>query len=207
MNVTDQTDTRAPEARAAKSTPQRKSPKKEGEDLSKAMQSLSVADPTSPKGKERATGPPSSSLSVVLAEEAELYFWDLEKEEFDVQGEVTAQIAQPTGVPYEYWLVASNSEGQELAHKITSEMNQRWSTKTLSITWNHYSDSNFATSWLFRFKTPEGYLTFKNTFTQAQWEGLHQVSWGKMKVSGNHMFKYLLLMSTVSGSLRNKVMS
>lgn len=146
------------------------------------MQSLSVAEPTSPKGKARDSSPPSAPLSVVLSEEAELYLWDMEKEDFDLQGEVTAQIAQPTGVPFEYWLVASSSEGQELAHKITSEMNQRWSTKMLSITWNNFSDQNFASSWLFRFKTPEGYLTFKNAFTEAQWEGLHQVSWSKMKV-------------------------
>lgn len=147
------------------------------------MQSLSVAGPTSPKGKAKATvSPRAGSLEAIFSEEAELYLWDMEKENFDLQGEVTAHIAQPTGVPFEYWLVASTSEGHQLAHKITTEMNQRWSTKMLSVTWNHFDDVNFASSWLFRFKTPEGYLTFKNTFTQAQWEGLHQVSWDKMKV-------------------------
>ena len=51
------------------------------------MQSLSVAvEPTSPN---------SLSLSEVLAEEAELHLWDMDKEEFDLQGEVIAQIAQP----------------------------------------------------------------------------------------------------------------
>jgi hypothetical protein len=174
--------TRAPETKSAgrKTTPKRKSGDK---DLATAMQSLSVAEPTSPKGKARASNPPSSPLSVVIAEEAELYLWDMEKEEFNLQSEVTAQIAQPTGVAYEYWLIASTSDGQELAHKITSEMNQRWSTKTLSITWNNFSDHNFASSWLFRFKTPEGYLLFKNVFTQAMWEGLHLTSWDKVKVS------------------------
>lgn len=146
------------------------------------MQSLSVAEPTSPKGKAKATVSPSAALEPIFSEEAELYLWDMEKEDFDPQGEVTAQIAQPTGVPFEYWLVASTSEGHQLAHKITSEMNQRWSTKMLSITWNHFDGANFASSWLFRFKTPDGYLLFKNTFTQAQWEGLHQMSWTKMKV-------------------------
>jgi len=118
-----------------------------------------------------------------MAQEAELHLWDMEKEEFELQGEVIAQIAQPTGVLFEYWLVASNSEGQELAHKITSEMNQRWSTKTLSITWNYFSDRNFASSWLFRFKSPDAYMLFKNAFTQVMWEGLHQTSWTKIKVS------------------------
>lgn len=150
------------------------------------MQSLSVAEPTSSKGKARATSPtspPSSSLSIVMAQEAELYLWDMEQEDFNLQGDVIAQIAQPTGVAFEYWLVASNSEGQELAHKITSEMNQRWSTKMLSITWNHFSDHNIASSWLFRFKSPEAYMLFKNEFTEAMWEGLHQTSWSKIKVS------------------------
>jgi hypothetical protein len=167
----------------SKSAPKRKSSTRDDKDISMAMQSLSVAEPASPKGKTQATSPISSPLSVVIAQEAELYLWDMDKEEFDLQGEVTAQIAQPTGVPFEYWLVASNSEGQELAHKITSEMNQRWSAKTSSITWNHFSDHNIASSWLFRFKSPEGYLLFKNTFTQVMWEGLHQTSWAKVKVS------------------------
>jgi hypothetical protein len=165
------------------SVPKRKSSKKEDKDISSAMQALSVIEPTSPKGKTQAKSPPNSSLAVVMAQEAELYLWDMDKEEFDLQGDVTAQIAQPTGIPFEYWLVASNSEGQELAHKITSEMNQRWSTKTLSITWNNFSDHNNASSWLFRFKSPEAYVLFKNTFTEASWEGLHQTSWAKIKVS------------------------
>ena len=176
---------RPPEAKSTgkKSTPKRKSSKKDDKDISTTMQSLSVAETASPKGKVRATSPPSSSLSIVMAQEAELHLWDMEREEFELQGEVTAQIAQPTGVPFEYWLVASNSEGQELAHKITSEMNQRWSTKTLSITWNNFSDRNFASSWLFRFKSAEAYMLFKNAFTQVMWEGLHQTSWTKIKVS------------------------
>jgi hypothetical protein len=176
---------RPPEAKSTKhkSTPKRKSSKKDDKDISTALQSLSVAEPTSPKGKARSTSLPSTSLSVVMAQEAELHLWDMEKEEFELQSDVTAQIAQPTGVPFEYWLVASNSEGQELAHKITSEMNERWSTKTLSITWNNFSDHNIASSWLFRFKSADGYLLFKNTYVQAMWEGLHQTSWAKVKVS------------------------
>jgi hypothetical protein len=174
---------RPPEAKSAqrKSTSKRKSSKKE--DISTAMQSLSVAEPTSPKGKAQGTSAPSPLLSAVVAQEAELYLWDLEKEAFELQSDVTAQIAQPTGVPFEYWLIASNAEGQELAHKITSEMNQRWSNEMLSITWNHFSDHNNASNWLFRFKTLEGYILFKNIFTQAMWEGLHQTSWAKIKVS------------------------
>ncbi|KIM90864.1 hypothetical protein PILCRDRAFT_811354 [Piloderma croceum F 1598] len=172
-----------PEAKSTgkKSTPKRKSLKKDDKNISTAMQSLSVAETASPKGKARATSPSSSSLFIVIAQEAELHLWDMEQEEFELQGEVTAQIAQPTGVPFEYWLVASNSEGQELAHKITSEMNPRWSTKTLSITWNNFSDRNFASSWLFRFKSAEAYMLFKNAFTQVMWEGLHQTSWTKIK--------------------------
>lgn len=171
------------------------------------MQSLSVTTATSPKGKVPATKPPNSSLSEIVAEEAELHLWDMDKEEFDLQGAVTAQIAQPTGVPFEYWLVASDSEGQVLAHKITSEMNQRWSARTLSITWNHFSDHNSASSWLFRFKTPEGYLTFKNVFTQSQWEGLHQTSWSKIKANSYSWFTWINVADIIIISLMNKGMS
>lgn len=149
------------------------------------MQSLSVAEPTPPSPPKAPV--PSAPLAVVIEEAAELYLWDLDKEEFDLQNDVMAQIAQPTGVAYEYWLVASNMEGQELAHKMTSEMNPRWSTKMLSITWNKFSDHGVASSWLFRFKTPEGYLQFKSVFTQASWEGLHQTSWAKIKVLLIHL--------------------
>lgn len=181
INWTTVISNRPPETKVPrKSTSKRK---KDERDLSNAMQSLSVTGATSPKDKTPAPMPPVSSLSPVVAEEAELYLWDMEKEEFDLQCKIIAQIAQPTGVPFEYWLVASDAENQVLAHKITSEMNHRWSAKALSITWNHYSDRNTASSWLFRFKTPEGYLTFKNVFTQAQWEGLHQMSWAKIKAS------------------------
>lgn len=161
--------------------PKRKGSQKSDTELAGAMKSLAVA-PSSPT-KEPPGSAPSAPLAIVYEGPAELYLWDMEKEEFEIQNTVNAQIAQPTGVPFEYWLVASTDEGQELAHKITSEMNPRWSTKMLSITWNMFTDHGAASSWLFRFTTPEGYLQFKNVFTQASWEGLHQIHWGKVKVS------------------------
>ncbi|KAF7969306.1 hypothetical protein HWV62_27735 [Athelia sp. TMB] len=168
---------------SAMAPPKRKGSQKSDKDLVGAMQALAVA-PTSPAKAAPASAPappPAPQLAAVLEEPADLHLWNAETEEYDLQSEVTAQIAQPTGVPFEYWLVASNAEGKELAHKITSEMNPRWSTRTLSITWNMFSDHGVGSSWLFQFRTPEAYLQFKAVFTQASWEGLHQMSWAKVK--------------------------
>lgn len=154
------------------------------------MKSIAV-EPSSPtkdtKGKSLeipvAEQPPSdTSLTVLIAEEAELYLWDFETEEFSRQALVTAKIVHRTSAGFEYWVMASTDKGELLAHKITPDMNQKWSTKFLTLTWNHLVDNKSQSSWLFRFSDREAYDQFASTFTQSMWEGLHQVSWSKIKV-------------------------
>jgi hypothetical protein len=123
-----------------------------------------------------------SSLPVLVAHEAELYLWDMENEEFLNQGIVTAKIVQQKGSGFEYWLTASSDNGQLLAHKITQDMNQRWSNKMLTLTWNHLGDNGSQRSWLFRFGEQVAYDTFLRTFMQSLWEALHQASWTNIKV-------------------------
>jgi hypothetical protein len=122
----------------------------------------------------------------MVDEEAELHFWDREKEYFVKKIDGRAII---TGLPtnskangYEYWIVAHSTEGSFLRHKIDGDMNQRWSTKVWSLTWNHMNSHGVQTSWCFRFLTQETYATFQEQFTRALWETLHQVPWSTSKV-------------------------
>jgi hypothetical protein len=152
------------------------------------MGTLSVTEPSSlkdinDKPVSSHVSEKPSSLSVLVAKEAQLFFWNGQEENFEPEGDVTAKIMQRKGSNFEYWLTASNDGGQTLGHKIMSEMNQRWSSKMQSLTWNHLSDNGVQSSWVFRFLDEESYAQFQGAFTQALWESLHQTSWSKMKVS------------------------
>ncbi|KAF8897592.1 VID27 cytoplasmic protein [Infundibulicybe gibba] len=184
----------------AKPNPRRKvSPRADPAALSSAMQSLSVTDPSppttpgkAPSGSKNQTSeakahvPVSKSQSImstmpVIAEqEAELYLWDFPNMDFINQGIVTAKIQQQEG-SYIFWLVASIDDTPLLAHKICSDMNQRWSHKMFSLTWNHVDDDGSQNSWLFKFPTRTEYDAMLQSFTQCLWESLHKTPWGKVK--------------------------
>ena len=80
-------------------------------------------------------------------------------------------------------IAISDEHGDVLAHQVSSDMNQRWSQKMSSLTWNHIEQSGTGYSWLFRFQSEEAYSAFLQAFTQCLWESLHQTTWGKAKVS------------------------
>lgn len=124
-----------------------------------------------------------SSMETLFTAEAELYFWDAELQEFRNDGVVSAQLFKQTNANYVYWLTGSNDTGVLLTHRVCSSMNQRFSPKMLSLTWNHLGDDNSQTSWLFRFASEEDFGNALQTFTQCLWESLHETSWGKIKVS------------------------
>jgi VID27 PH-like domain len=132
------------------------------------------------------------SMSTLFAEQATLYFWNFQEGEFTSPINVTAEIAKLPSAEFRYWLIASTNQGRLLAHEISSEMNHRWSSKALSVTWNHSSEQNIQNSWCFTFHTgregqeereQQAYSAFLDAFTQALWETLHQTSWTKLKVS------------------------
>lgn len=77
-----------------------------------------------------------------------------------------------------------------LAHKITTDMNQRWASKLFSFTWNYVSDSGHQSSWCLQFKDAEAYDAFLQAFTKANWEALNQYPWEKAKVCIACPFSY-----------------
>lgn len=121
-------------------------------------------------------------MNILFEDEAELYLWDFAAGDFRNDGVVTARVTEQEDAPYTYWLSASNEQGLVLAHKISSEMNQRFSHKMFAFTWNHISDAGAQSSWLFRFPTEEDYNRLLQIYTQALWQTNHQMPWSKIKV-------------------------
>jgi VID27 PH-like domain len=151
--------------------------------LSAAMKSLSVHQTTPDAGKRPAFPLIPESFPQLVSHPAELYVWDLEQELFNPLPTVIAKIVQRPD-SYDYWLLAESCDepgDQMFAHKITSEMNQRWSNKMRSLTWNYVGSEGEHQSWLFRFAETKAYEEFLFAYTRATWEGLNQVSWAKAK--------------------------
>jgi hypothetical protein len=136
-----------------------------------------------------------SQTTTLLEEEAELYFWDVQTEGFRNDGIVVARFVQQNqatnagaNTEFTYWLTASNDHGMILAHRIKSDMNQRFSGRMFSLTWNCMGEEGEApggvqqSSWLLRFSGAEEYRKVMEVFTRCLWETLHRVPWGKIKV-------------------------
>jgi hypothetical protein len=172
-----------------KTSPKGKTAAKKSTDeaeLTNAMKSLAVSPkkpPTSSTSspKRPVVKSPVDDFPLLASEEAELHFWDTKHGYFSKQADGTAKIVKRPNAGYEYWLIASTEEGQLLTHKINTEMNQRWSSKMYSLTWNNFSEKT-QTSWCFRFLDEQAFVTFQTAFTKALWETLHQTSWEKSKV-------------------------
>lgn len=130
-----------------------------------------------------AGGLPDDLPPALVSLEAELHWFNREKGYFVHQADVIARIVQPPdAAPFNYWLAAYAEEGQVLAHRVSSDMNQRWSGKTNSITWNNESSSGLQTSWCLRFKDEHDLESFQISFTKALWETLNRYPWEKAKV-------------------------
>lgn len=123
-----------------------------------------------------------STMNLMLEEEAELYIWDPNLHDFRNEGIVIARFTQQKDCNFVFWLSAFNETGLVLAHRITSDMNQRFSPKMHSLTWNYLGDDGSQSSWLLRFANEEDYTNSVQIYTQCLWQTLHQVSWNKVKV-------------------------
>lgn len=141
-----------------------------------------IVDEEEDKPKQKNQDAFMSNMSILFQEEAELYLWDMDAGDFRNDGVVVARITEQTDANFTYWLTASNENGLILAHRICSDMNQRFSTKMLSLTWNHLGDNGSQSSWLFRFATEQDFAQLKQVFTQTLWQSLHETLWGKAKV-------------------------
>lgn len=121
-------------------------------------------------------------MDTLLEREVELYVWNVPEERFDHGGIVMSRLVRQKNANFVYWLIASNERGILLAHRITSDMNHKFSQRVQSLTWNNLGDDGAQTSWLIRCPTAEDYDYFNEIFTKCLWESLYQSPWGKIKV-------------------------
>ena len=150
-----------------------------------------TAKKTSAKVNDAARSPqsPSSSstsdpsLEMIIEEKAELFLWERNEGYFVLEAAVSARIVQRKGSNYSFFLTSTSQEGQVLAHRISSQMMQRWSPTTWSLTWNNVNENGNQSSWCLRFQSQEAFEGFRAEFTKCAWESLNQASWDKVKVN------------------------
>ena len=171
----------------------RPSPDKEKDEAKVAETTPAAESMPATTSKSEAVSAPAAAVTedpnaeVLLTYPAELHLWDATQGFFVKQADVSASIAQHTSAgPFDYWLLVRSDSGPSLTHKITSDMNQRWSAKMLAFTWNHIGDTGAQSSWCLRFEATEPYEQFQALFSRALWESLNNYSWEKAKVSSSH---------------------
>ncbi|ETW83963.1 hypothetical protein HETIRDRAFT_381245 [Heterobasidion irregulare TC 32-1] len=170
-----------------KGSSKKKTSSKDEQSLTRDLESLSttstskapetIASPTS----TQASPDPDTSFTDVADQPAELFYWDHGNQYFVRQGDVHAKIVKRASGKFDYWLTASDEAGQVLVHRISSDMMQRWSPPTWSLTWNHMSESGTQSSWCLRFSSHDAFEEFQLEFTKRLWESLHQTAWEKAK--------------------------
>lgn len=122
------------------------------------------------------------SLEVIIDEKAELFLWDRDEGYFVLEAAVFAKIVQRKDAKFSFFLTATSQVGQVLAHRVSSQMMQRWSPQTWSLTWNNVNENGNQSSWCLRFESQQAYEDFQIEFTKCAWESLNQSSWNKVKV-------------------------
>jgi hypothetical protein len=125
---------------------------------------------------------------VIIDERAELFLWDRDEGYFVREASVSAKIVQRKGAKFLFFLTAASQDGQVLAHRITSQMMQRWSPATWSLTWNNVNESGNQSSWCLRFESQEAFEDFRAEFTKRAWENLNETSWDKVKVCNKKLW-------------------
>ncbi len=130
---------------------------------------------------------PKSTIPTVISKTAELYLWDQDSGHFLKQADVLGSIS-PRSLSYDFWMTATTDVGQQLlSHKITSELNARWSTKLSTVTWNHTSRLGHLSSWCLKFEGPKDCRGFWEAYSACLYEATNAASWQKVKVSLRHL--------------------
>lgn len=78
-------------------------------------------------------------------------------------------------------LLDRNNGSLRALHQIDSNMNQRYSQRMNSFTWNYSNDAGGISSYCVRFEGEEPLSLFVQEFMRVGWETLHQASFKKAK--------------------------
>ncbi len=113
-----------------------------------------------------------SKMLVVISKFAQLYLWDQDDRHFSKQADVLSSVHSSFSGHY-CWITATTDLGQQLlSHKISSELNVRWSTKLSSATWDYTSRAGYLSSWCLKFEGPQSYKEFREAYLAC----LHQTT-------------------------------
>ncbi|KAL5508413.1 VID27 [Sanghuangporus vaninii] len=172
---------KAPEKKQRKVSKAKGRASEDDSTLTSAMNKLSVetdsqASTSQPESATKATLPP------VISKPAELYLWDQDDGHFLKQADIHGSIVKESVSSFDYLVTAMTLEGQQLfAHKLTSDLNARWSSKLASCTWNHTSAGGVLSSWCFKFEALDDFREFQEAWGSCLYESLNQASWAKAK--------------------------
>lgn len=155
-------------------------PSQDTSPLASKMAKLSVAEPVE---KPQSPPIPKQTFDHLITKKAELYLWDQDDGHFLKQADIYGSISQASKSGYNYLISAMTFEGQQLlAHKLTTDLNARWSQSLASLTWNYAGDSGIISSWCFKFDSFEDFTEFQQVYGSCMYEALNQTSWEKVKV-------------------------
>jgi hypothetical protein len=141
-----------------------------------------VVPPPAPEAPSTLTPSPSYPWSV--SEPAEYYVWSLDLEQYTEEGPVIAQIVRrPEDSEFKTHIALLTPDGKSLRilHVVSSDMNQRFSQKMCSFTWNYRDEQGGINSFCIRFHDEESLGRFLAAYMRAGWEALHQMSFDKAK--------------------------
>ena len=125
--------------------------------------------------QQTAPAAPAIPIPSIITKKAELYLWDQGDGHFLKQDDIHGSITRPNEVLYEFYITATTLGGQQLlSHKLSSDLNSRWSNKLASFTWNHLSSKGVQSSWCFKFETFEDYKEFQEAHGGCLYESLNQ---------------------------------
>lgn len=114
-------------------------------------------------------------VPAIITKKAELYLWDQEDGHFLKQDDINASITRPIESKFDFFITATTLDGQQLlSHRLTSDLNSRWSNKLTSFTWNHVSTKGILSSWCFKFENFEDYKEFQEAHGGCLYETLNQ---------------------------------
>ncbi|KAF4575034.1 hypothetical protein EYR36_006390 [Pleurotus pulmonarius] len=124
---------------------------------------------------------PISTYPSLLSVPASLHQWNTDTENFEPWGDAVARIAQHPDDQYSFYLAATLDDARFIGHKVSTDMNQKYSKKIFTVTWNNIDSDGLQTSWVLQFQNLEDFEAFQKLLGQCMWESLNHLPYAKVK--------------------------
>ncbi|KAF9492798.1 VID27 cytoplasmic protein [Pleurotus eryngii] len=124
---------------------------------------------------------PIATYSALLSVPAGLHQWNTDTENFEPWGDAVARIVQDPDDQYSFYLAATLNDSRFIGHKVTTDMNQKYSKKIFTVTWNNIDRDGSQASWVLQFQNLEDFEAFQKLLGQCMWESLNRLPYAKVK--------------------------